>query len=167
MENKIPFTSYDFWAYLSSGFLLLFVTDYVVNTHLFERESWTIVQGFVAISAAYTVGQLVASASSITIERLLVGKLLGYPSNVLFGKARAWYWVRMLLPGYFQVLPDQVQRTNLDKAAITGINTHGEALFFAAHANARAIPAVTTKFVNQRPIFSTNQRPILSTFSLG
>lgn len=30
--EKIPFTSYDFWAYLSAGFLLLFVADQVAGT---------------------------------------------------------------------------------------------------------------------------------------
>ena len=148
MENKIPFTSYDFWAYLSSGFLLLFVTDYVASTQFFERESWTVVQGIVAISAAYAIGQLVASASSITFERLLVGKLLGYPSNVLFGSARAWPWIKLLLPSYFHSLPYQVQRINLEKGAIAGINTHGEELFYVAHANAKANPAVMARLDN-------------------
>ena len=65
MENKIPFTSYDFWAYLSAGFLLLFIADLVAGTGLLDRYSWTVVQGVVAVSAAYAVGQLVASLSSL------------------------------------------------------------------------------------------------------
>ncbi len=80
--EKIPFTSYDFWAYLSAGFLLLFVADEVASTGLFARDSWTVVQGVVALASAYAVGQLVASASSFVFEQLFVGKVIGFPRNV-------------------------------------------------------------------------------------
>lgn len=148
MENKIPFTSYDFWAYLSAGFLLLFVADYVAGTSLLARDSWSAVQVVIAVSAAYAVGQLVASASSIILERILVGRLLGYPRNVLFGRPKAWVWVRTLLPGYFQALPDETKKAVLDRGAAVGVNGPGEALFWAAYANARAAPVVMTRLDN-------------------
>jgi hypothetical protein len=56
MEQKIPFTSYDTWAYLSAGFLLLFAIDYVAATHLLARDSWTVVQAVMALVSAYVVG---------------------------------------------------------------------------------------------------------------
>lgn len=145
MENKIPFTSYDFWAYLSAGFLFLFIADLVAGTGLLARDRWTVVQGVVAVSAAYAVGQLVASLSSLVFERLLVGKLLGYPRNVLFGQPRAWRWVRALMPGYFSALPDQTRQATLDKCKGTGITSPGEGLFWAAFANARATPSVMSR----------------------
>lgn len=89
MDQKIPFTSYDFWAYLSAGFLLLIAVDSAAGKSLLMRESWTIVQGIVAVSVAYAVGHLVASLSSLVFERGLVGRLLGYPRNVLFGQPKA------------------------------------------------------------------------------
>jgi hypothetical protein len=52
------------------------------------------VQGMVALSGAYAVSQLAASLSSMVFERYLIGKFLGYPREVLFGRARAWKWVR-------------------------------------------------------------------------
>ena len=107
MDNKFPFTSYDFWAYLSAGFLLLFGADYVFGTGLLIREEWKLVPAVIAISAAYVTGHLVASASSMLYERLLVNHLLGAPRSVLFGKPRAWNWVRYLLAGYFQPLPQE------------------------------------------------------------
>ena len=94
MDQKVPFTSYDFWAYLSAGFLLLFAFDSAAGTKLLMRDTWTVVQGVVAVSLAYAVGQLVASASSFLFEKVLVGKLLGYPRNVLFDQPKAWKWVR-------------------------------------------------------------------------
>ncbi len=32
LDQKIPFTSYDFWAYLSAGFLLIFALDAAAGT---------------------------------------------------------------------------------------------------------------------------------------
>lgn len=148
MENKIPFTSYDFWAYLSAGFLLLFVMDQVAATDLLIRDTWTVVQGVVVASAAYVVGQLVASISSLVFERILIGRLLGYPRNVLFGQPKAWKWVRVLMPVYFSPLPDQTKRAALEQGKSAGINGPGEALFWAAYANARATPVVMARLDN-------------------
>lgn len=120
--EKIPFTSYDFWAYLSAGFLLLFVADQVAGTGLLARTSWTIVQGVVAVASAYAVGQLVASISSLVFERLLVGKVLGFPRNVVFGRANAPGWLRTCMPGYFKALPDETKRRALEKAAADGVS---------------------------------------------
>ncbi|WP_145985466.1 hypothetical protein [Marilutibacter maris] len=148
MDSKIPFTSYDFWAYLSAGFLLLFVGDYVIGTHVFSRTSWTLVQGVVAVSAAYAVGQLVASASAWMFERGLVGLWLGYPRNVLFGNARASRWLRRALPGYFHALPDETRRAALARARAAGIDDAGEALFWAAYGHARSSPVVMGRLDN-------------------
>ena len=57
MENKIPFTSYDFWAYLSAGFLFLFIADLVAGTGLLARDRWTVVQGVVKDEATGAAGQ--------------------------------------------------------------------------------------------------------------
>lgn len=135
--EKIPFTSYDFWAYLSAGFLLLFVADQVAGTGLHARDSWTIVQGVVAVASAYAVGQLVASTSSLVFERLLVGKILGYPRNVVFGRANAPAWLRACMPGYFKALPDETKKRAFEKAAAEGVTGPGEAMFWAAYGCAR------------------------------
>lgn len=148
MEQKFPFTSYDFWAYLSAGFLLLFVADYVVGTELLDRDSWTVVQSIVAVSSAYAVGHLVASVSSIVFERFLIGKLLGNPRLVLFGKPKAWKWVRAAMPGYFQTLPRETQTAALDRGSAAGVGGPGADLFWAAYANARDTPVVMERLDN-------------------
>jgi hypothetical protein len=148
LDQKIPFTNYDFWAYLSSGFLLLAVLDQVLGTRLLMRESWTIVQGVLAISCAYTVGQLVASVSSWLLEKLLVGKLLGYPRDVLFGQPKAWGWVRKLVPSYFEPLPVSTQTVALEKGKKVGVTNPGEALFWPAYSNAQGTPAVMARLEN-------------------
>ena len=145
MDQKIPFTSYDFWAYLSAGFLLLFAIDSVVGTKLLMRNSWTIVQGVVAISVAYAVGQLIASASATVFEKVLVGKLFGYPRDTLFGKSRASKKVQRLLPGYFMTLPAATQAAVLEKGQKQGVGQSGEALFWVAFSYARQTPAVMSR----------------------
>lgn len=145
MDQKIPFTSYDFWAYLSAGFLLLFALDSAAGTKLLMRESWTLVQGIVAVAIGYAAGQLVASGSSFLLERILVGKLLGYPRNVLFGQPKAWKWVRRCIPSYFEPLPAATQAAALAKGGMVGVNAPGEALFWPAFANARATAPVQAR----------------------
>lgn len=148
MDQKIPFTSYDFWAYLSAGFLLLFAFDSAAGTKLLMRESWTVVQGVVAVSLAYVAGQLVASASSFLFEKMLVGKLLGYPRNVLFSQPRAWKWVRGCIPGYFEPLSAATQKAALAKSDVAGVNAPGDALFWLAFANAHATAPVQARLSN-------------------
>lgn len=146
--EKIPFTSYDFWAYLSAGCLLLFAVDQALGTSLLTRQTWTVIQAVVAITCAYTVGHLIASMSSLLFERLLVGKLLGYPRNVLFGQPPAWKWIRRLIPGYFVPLPEATQKAALEKGGKFGVATPGDALFWSAYAHARATPAVMSRLEN-------------------
>lgn len=117
MDTKIPFTFYDFWAYLSAGFLVLFPVDHVTGAAIVSKTSWTVVQATLAVAAAYVVGHLVASASASVFERLLVGKLLGPPRNVIFGDVRAWRWVRTLMPNYFKTLPIETRSAALARAA--------------------------------------------------
>jgi len=145
MDQKVPFTSYDFWAYLSAGFIVLAAIDYVAGTHLLYRDSWTVVQGTMAMVSAYTVGQMVASMASFLYEKVLVVKLLGAPRMVLFGRARAWKPVRWLIPSYFEALPEVTQKAILERAAPFGIKGPGEGLFWCAFAYARAMPAVMSR----------------------
>lgn len=148
MDQKIPFTSYDFWAYLSAGFMLLFALDQAVGTHLLMREKWTIVQGVMAVSVAYAVGQLVASVSSWLYEKLLVGKVLGNPRNILFGNVTAWRGFQRLLPGYFAPLPAETQKAVIEKGGKVGVDKPGEALFWPAHVYGRGTPSVAARLDN-------------------
>lgn len=148
MDQKIPFTTYDFWAYLSTGLLLLFVVDHVAGIALLNREDWNVVQVLVAFSAAYATGQLVASLSSWLFESVLVGKLLGYPKHTLFGQPKAWKWVQRCLRNYFRPLPVETQKAAIARGRLVGVSTPGEALFWPAFSNAQATPAVAARLDN-------------------
>ncbi len=146
--EKFPFTSYDFWAYLSAGFMLLFAIDQAGSTHLLMRDNWTLAQSIVAVSVAYVIGQLVASASSFIFEKLLVGKVLDYPTNILFEQSVARLWVQRLLPSYFKALPESTQKAALERGKKAGVGKPGEALFWPAYTLGKATPSVATRLDN-------------------
>jgi len=146
--DKIPFTTYDFWAYLSSGFLLLFIVDVVGPTDILAKVNWSFVQIIVAVSAAYAVGHIVAHLSSLLLERGLVEKVLGPPRAALFGHPRAPRWIRALLPGYFKALPNEIAQNALARAKAAGVSDAGQAMFQLAFHNARNNPVVLARIDN-------------------
>lgn len=148
METKVPFTSYDFWAYLSAGFLLLFAVDYVLGSKLLMRDTWSVVQGVVAFSCAYAAGHVISSLSSFLFERILVGKLLGMPRDVLFGTTKAPRFVKVLLSSYFQPLPVETTHLVHGKAASMNAGASSESIFQAAFTSIKATPAVQVRLDN-------------------
>lgn len=135
--DKLPFREYDFWAYLSSGFLLLLAIDYVAGTRFIEKEEWTVIQGTIAVSTAYVVGHLVSSLSANILERFLVGKLLGPPRETLFKHVKAPEVIKRALPGYYEPLPDVTISRVLEKGAAMNVSRPGEELFGPAYSVAK------------------------------
>ncbi len=116
------------------------------------REQWTVVQGVIAASAAYTVGHLAAGLSSQLFERLLLRRLLGAPSEVLLGNIARPKVLKMLLPLYYSTLTSGVIEKVTAKAAAAGITGTGESLFWPAYDAAKNTPAVLARlqiFLNQ------------------
>lgn len=135
--EKFPFTSYDFWAYLASGFLLLAGIDIVAGTGFLQQQTWTWPQTSIAVAAAYVAGHLTASLSSVVFERGLVGHVLGHPRDILFGRTRVWRWVRWCLASYYTALPDTAQKAALAKGKMVGVEEPGETLFWPAFTAAK------------------------------
>lgn len=146
--EKFPFTSYDFWAYLASGFLVLGAADLAAGTQFVEQKDWTWAQTAIAVTAAYIVGQLVASMSSTLYERGLVGKVLGYPRHILFGDTKMAKPVRVLLAGYYTPLPDVTRQAAIEKGKVVGVHTPGEALFWPAFNVCKAQSSVMSRLEN-------------------
>ncbi len=71
--DKIPFSVYDFFAYLSSGAVWLVTADYIFGTGLLDREKINPVLGVVLVILAYVSGQVVSHFSSFLFEHVLVG----------------------------------------------------------------------------------------------
>src|SRR5271165_283291 len=137
MRSYFPFTDYDFWAYISSGFVFLFALDHSLQSAIFQRPTWTVVEGLIAVAVAYTVGHLLAGFASAVLERRFVRNYLGRPSVILLGVRAGPKWFRHLYPEFYEELPKATDDKILAKARAQGINEPGEALFWLAYDNVR------------------------------
>lgn len=146
--EKFPFTSYDFWAYLASGFLLLGAIDLAAGTGLMLLKDWAWPQTAIAVAAAYIAGQLTAGLSSLVLERGLVGHVLGFPRDNLFGQTKVCRWVRWCLGAYYTPLPTKTQEAALAKGKALGIDGPGEQLFWPAFTAAKANPKAIERMDN-------------------
>lgn len=89
MKNWFPFSDYDFYGYLVSGFFLLFIVDYAITGgSVLLKEDWTFIEIVLVVFFAYTTGQVIAIPSSIIIEHFLTKHLLKSPMSILMGTAK-------------------------------------------------------------------------------
>jgi len=131
--EKIPFSVYDFFAYLSSGAVWVVTADYVLGTGLLNQKEINPVFGITLIIFAYVCGHIVAHFSSFIMEHLVVGRLLKRPASTLMGEAPRWRFLSWLFPNYFRALPGQTQRRVSEQAEARGAKSTGEALFLHAY----------------------------------
>ena len=92
MKSWFPFTDYDFYAYLTSGLIVLFSLDFGLNDGaIVLREKWPFIQIVFLIAIAYIIGQIVAGFSSVIFEHWFARRCLRPPTSVMmnFGK-RPW-----------------------------------------------------------------------------
>jgi hypothetical protein len=132
--DKIPFGVYDFFAYLSSGTVMLVALDHVCRTGLLGQVHTTPLVAVVLVIAAYVSGQIVAHFSSFLLEQLFVGKLLHRPSSVLLGSEPHFLFLEKLFPNYHRGLPPSTRIRIQQQAAARGYEAKGEALFLHAYA---------------------------------
>lgn len=135
---KIPFSIYDFFGYLASGFLLCVALDYCLDENWLMRDKPPAAHLAFWIVAAYIAGHINANLSSWVLEQRLVGSLLGRPNTILFGvvpeaKGRIGRWLRpwlpSIFPGYFAPLPRKVRERISARAEVNGEPLDGETLF--------------------------------------
>jgi hypothetical protein len=129
VTRSFPFTNYDFFAYIASGFVFLFALDHVIATDWMLRPAWTIVEGLFATACAYAVGHLIAGFASAILERRLVRRWLGTPSLHLFGTGNPPYWAKRIYPVYFEAFPVETQARIREKATKEKVTEPGEAMF--------------------------------------
>lgn len=130
--NKIPFSVYDFFGYLASGFLLLGSVDYAFGWNWLISEDLPVGIGLLGLIGAYVLGHLVAHISSVMLELNFLRKVLGSPEEHLFVEPPESLW-RYLFPGNFQPLPKETKERILERAKNAGIHEPGRALFFHCH----------------------------------
>ena len=147
--RSFPFTNYDFFGYIASGFVFLFAVDHVLSLGWMTRPAWTAAEGVFAAACAYGIGHLLAGGASATIERRLVRQWLGPPTLHLFEAGNRQGLVRQafrrIYPSYFEPLPAQTRGRILDKAKVERIGEPGEALFWLAFSTAKVDKAASKR----------------------
>lgn len=122
MRNWYPFSDYDFYGYLTSGFVLLFALDYAfTGGTIMLRANWTFVQIVLVVGLAYFVGHLTASPSSLLIEHLFARTLLHPPIKVMLMRNEPGLLTRAvgrgLIGRYYERLPAPQREIIIRRAA--------------------------------------------------
>lgn len=132
--NSIPFSVYDFFGYLASGFFLLAAVDYASDGGWLLTENLGVIFAIVWIVIAYIVGHIITNISGYLLERKIVRSILLSPEVTLFRESETTIWM-WLFPGFYEPLPAEIQHRILDKAREkAGIESPGRALFLHCHA---------------------------------
>jgi hypothetical protein len=127
--DKVPFSAYDFFAYLSSGAVLLTAGDYIWNLKLLTQREVSPVLAIVLIIIAYVTGQIVAQFSSLVFEQFIVQRVLKRPTALLLGSQPRWKAFGWIFPNYHRPLPDSTQGRIRAQSSAHQFSAEGEAFF--------------------------------------
>jgi hypothetical protein len=140
---SIPFTAYDFFAYLSAGFVVIGAADFAFSTDWILNTDLTFIEGLVWVVLAYVLGHVISALSAPILEQWFAEGMLGPREDVLFGliEGERNGLRRKLFPGYFHPLPKKIQESVLKRArAETNLEKPGRALFMYCDAHTRQRP---------------------------
>lgn len=86
MRTWFPFTDYDFYAYLTSGLILIATFDLAFfGGALVYRESWTFIEGVFWTIGCYLVGHVAAGLSSLILQQLAFAGPFASPEAMILG----------------------------------------------------------------------------------
>lgn len=131
--DKIPFSVYDFFAYLSSGAVLVATADYVWSLGLLSRQDIGAVLAVALLIITYVVGQMVAQFSSLLFEQIIVHRVLKRPSSILMGVKPRLRVLKWLFPNYHRALSKSTQESVRRQAAARLCSAEDEGLFQHAY----------------------------------
>lgn len=144
---KVPFSVYDFFGYLASGYLVLVSVDLAFSTGWVLVDSMPVPRALAWVLAAYVAGHLVAHLSSVVLEGWLVRNLLGSPEEHMLGidKGRRLKW---LFPGNAKTLPEPSVERIKARASSAGVEPDGRAFFHHCHALVKNEDATRERLTN-------------------
>jgi hypothetical protein len=151
---SIPFTAYDFFAYLSAGFVVIGAADFAFSTDWILNTDLSFIEGLVWVVLAYVLGHVISALSAPILEQRFAEGMLGPREDVLFGLVEGERngLRHKLFPGYFHALPRRIQELVLKRArAETNLVKPGRALFMYCDAHTRQRPEtapILTVFLN-------------------
>ncbi len=143
--EKVPFSVYDFLAYLSSGIVWLLTADYILGLGFLQKDSISSILAVALILFAYVCGHIVAHFSSFIFENLTVSRILKRPNVILLGEKPHWVVFAWIFPNYFRALPKHTQERVSVQAESRGAKGTGEALFLHAYSVVSGISAVQAR----------------------
>ena len=161
MKDWFPLTSYDFYAYLTAGMIVLGAYDHAfMGSTLAHEQHWTIIGGVFWAAVAYLLGQILAVPSAALLEYGLARRALRPPTEVLLGlhppRRRERLIAAICGAREYQPFPEANQASILGKAAkALGVEVStidGEAAFQCAFPYARSVADSATRldnFLNQ------------------
>jgi hypothetical protein len=123
----VPFSAYDFFAYLASGALIVATVDVLHGQQWLFTKDHPLALDVFLILAAYILGHIVAQLSSTIFEYGLVGRGLLRPSFVLMGRTRAGF--KYIFRLYCRPLAQETRERVIEQARKRGFGGVGEALF--------------------------------------
>jgi hypothetical protein len=130
---SIPFSVYDFFAYLSSGAVVLATADYIWKLGILTQKDIGPVLGVALIILTYVIGQIVAHFSSALLEHTIAGRILHRPSVLLLGGTPRNKVLKWMFPNYHRPLPSNVQQRIREQAAARNCNSKGDGIFLHAY----------------------------------
>jgi len=113
MEHLIALPSFDLVAYLMVGIAAIALCDLHFGTGVFFRDQWSVSVGTVIVIAAYVLGHVISTFSTLAIELPVIDGWARRPAFNLLAtkeaeKAHAWP-ARVLLAPYFDRLDDNTR----------------------------------------------------------
>jgi hypothetical protein len=143
--DKVPFSVYDFFAYLASGAILLAVADYVLGYGVLTEKDLPVALGAFVVVLAYVCGQVVSHFSSFLLEQVVIGRILGRPNAVLLGARPRANILTRLFPNYFRALPPETQADVRAQAAGRHFVGEGEGLFLHVYPLVTSNPEIQAR----------------------
>jgi len=105
--SNIPFSVYDFFAYLSAGLVVLAAGLYL-DPGFALPAAWQGTLGFgLGVVVAYTAGHIIALVSGFLLERKLTIGRIGRAEDFLLQKTAPTGWRGTFFPGYTDRLPEE------------------------------------------------------------
>jgi hypothetical protein len=129
--GAIPFTIYDFLAYLSTGALLLLGADYAFDLKWVLGQAQDTGHTVVWVIVAYVLGHINSHAAAFVFEENLVERWLRYPSvNLLTTTEHFGGVAGFLFHHYVNPLPQETAKAILDRyEKLSGSRVAGDAMF--------------------------------------
>lgn len=161
MKDWFPLTSYDFYAYLTTGMIMIAAYDHAfMASALAQQAQWTVPEGVFWIAIAYLTGQIIAIPASGLLEHLLARRILRAPAPLLLGSKRPRWREKAAAVIFsareYQPFPLPNRTSILTKAAkelgVAADSVTAEAAFQIAFPHARSVADSATRldnFLNQ------------------